>query len=84
MPKYQELNEKALAASAAMVGFVAWIIAVIWHGAMMQPSMMGWMYPGFSYMNPMNALTLLVVFVAGFCIIGWLVAAFYNWNLKRK
>lgn len=84
MSKYQQLNEKALAAAMAMLGFVFWIVAVVWHGAMGNPSMMGYMYPGFSYMNPLNAVTLLVVFVVGFYIIGWLLAAFYNWNLKRK
>ena len=84
MTKYQQLSENALAASMAMVGFVAWIVALVWHGGMMQPSMMGYMYPGFSYVAPINAVAMLIAFVAGFYIIGWLVARFYNWNLKRK
>ena len=84
MKKYQELSEKALSRAMAMFGFVAWIVALIWHGGMMQPSMMGYMYPMFSYINPLNAVALLIVFVAGFCITGWLIAKFYNWNLKRK
>ncbi|KHO48114.1 MAG: hypothetical protein QT00_C0001G0126 [archaeon GW2011_AR5] len=84
MSKYQQLSEKALAAAMAMFGFVFWLVAVVWHGGMMQPSMMDYMYPGFSYVYPVHALGFLIVSVAGFYITGWLIAKFYNWNLKRK
>lgn len=68
----------------AMFGFVFWVVALVWHGLLGNPSMMGYMYPGFSYAAPMNALALLLALVVGFYIIGWFIAAFYNWNLKRK
>ncbi|MBS3050602.1 MAG: hypothetical protein J4400_00435 [Candidatus Aenigmarchaeota archaeon] len=84
MSKYQALNESALAASMAMVGFIAWIVAVIWHGFLGGPSMMGYMYPRFSYMNPANSVALLIAFVVAAYVVGFLVARFYNWNLKRK
>lgn len=81
--QYQKLSEKALSRAMAMFGVVFWIVAVVWHGVVGQPSMMSYMYPGFSYANPMNAIALLVVVVVGFWVIGWLIAAFYNWNLKK-
>ena len=82
--KYQKISESALAAAMAMLGFIAWIVAVIWHGLLGNPSMMSYMYPSFSYTNPLNAVTLLVVLVVAMYVIGWLLATFYNWNLKRK
>lgn len=84
MAKYQSLSPAASAAAMAMLGFLMWVVGFVWHGPMGNPSMMGYMYPGFSYMNPLNAFTVLVALVAGFYIVGWLLAVFYNWNLKRK
>ena len=84
MAKYQQFSPNALGAAAAMLGFIAWVVAVVWHGTMGNPSMMSYMYPSFSYTNPLNAVTLLVVFVVAMYVIGWLLATFYNWNLKRK
>ena len=87
MPKAQQkhhtLSVNAFANAAAMLGFVLWIIATVWHGYFAQPSMMPYMYPSFSFVNPIGAVTLLVVWVVSFYIIGWLLATFYNWNLKR-
>ena len=84
MAKYQQLSEKALSRAMAMFGVVFWLVALVWHGLLGNPSMMSYMYPSFTYLNPLNSVTLLVVLVVGFFIAGWLVAAFYNWNLKRK
>ncbi|HIG97130.1 MAG TPA: hypothetical protein HA230_02180 [Candidatus Aenigmarchaeota archaeon] len=84
MAKYQELSPKALSMASAIFGVVFWIVGVIWHGAMAQPSMMGYMYPRFSFITPMNSIALLIVLVVAFYISGWLIAYFYNWSLKRK
>ena len=86
MPKAKRhpLDANSLAKATAMLGFVLWIIATIWHGYFAQPSVMPYMYPSFSFVNPINAVTLLVIWVVSFYVIGWLVAVFYNWNLKRK
>lgn len=84
MAKHQQLSEKALSRAMAMLGFVLWIIGVVWHGLLGNPSMMSYMYPWFNYANPLHAIMLLVVWVVAFYVIGYLVAAFYNWNLKKK
>ena len=82
--KFHLLDPNSLARAVAMLGFAMWIAAVIWHGVLGNPSMMPYMYPSFSFVNPINAVTLLVIWVVSFYVIGWLVAVFYNWNLKRK
>ncbi len=76
--KYQELNPHAAGLALALLGVIFTIIAMFWHGGMGQPSMMGYMYPGFSYMNPFSLFTLLVVFVAGGYVIGWVATSLYN------
>lgn len=81
--KYHKLDANSLALATAMLGFVLWIAAILWHGMLGNPSMMGYMYPSFSFINPINAITLLVVWVVSFYVIGWLIAVFYNWNLKK-
>ena len=81
---YQKLSEKSLSRALATLGFVLWVIAVIWHGLLGNPSMMGYMYPWFSYTNPVHAIGLLAVFAASGYVIGFLAAKFYNKNLKRK
>lgn len=84
MPKIKnQLDANALAAAMAMLGFLLALFGILWHGVMGQPSMAAYMYPGFSFVSPMHAAALLVVFVVSFYIIGWLIAAFYNWNLKK-
>lgn len=83
MEKYSELNSQALGISFAITGFVGWIIGLLWHGMMNQPTMMGMMYPGFSFFNPMNSVSILLLFVVGGYIAGELIARFYNWVLKR-
>lgn len=83
MSKYQQLNEKALPKALAMLAFVLWIIAVIWHGLLGQPSLIPYMYPWFSFSNPLHAFELLVVFVAAGYVIGFLTASFYNKNLRK-
>lgn len=83
MPKYH-LDENALAAAMAILGFILWLVGVIWHGLMGQPSMMGYLYPRFSFTSPMHSVVLLIVFIVSFYIIGWLIATFYNWALKRR
>ena len=80
----QKISEKALSRSLASVGFVLWIIAVIWHGLLGNPSMMGYMYTAFSYTNPLDAAKLLVVFVAAGYFVGFLTARFYNKSLRKK
>ncbi|MEK6887449.1 MAG: hypothetical protein AABX14_00725 [Candidatus Aenigmatarchaeota archaeon] len=84
MAKYQEISPKALSMASAIFGVVFWVVGVIWHGGIVQPSMMSYMYPRFSFMNPMNSIALLIVLVVSFYISGWLIAYFYNWSLKRK
>ena len=84
MGKYLELNSQALGISFAAVGFVGWIIGLFWHGMMGQPTMIGMMYQGFSFFNPMNSASMLLLFVVGGYILGELIARFYNWRLNRK
>lgn len=81
--KHHSFDANSLAKATAMLGFILWIVAVIWHGYFGNPSMMSYMYPSFSYRNPINALTLLVVWIVSFYVVGWLLATFYNWNLKK-
>lgn len=81
---YQKLDEKSLAAAMAMLAFVMWIVGVIWHGLLGQPSLMPLLYKWFSFSNPVHAGMLLVVWAVSFYVFGWLVAGFYNWNLRRK
>ncbi len=80
--KYQRLDANSLAVATAMLGFVLWAVAILWHGMLGQPSMMGYMYPAFSFMSPLGAATLLIVWAVSFYVIGWLIATFYNWNLR--
>jgi len=84
MEKYVEINSQALGISLAITGLIGWIIGLVWHGPMGQPTMMGMMYQGFSFMNPMNSVSMLLLFVVGGYIAGELVARFYNWALKKK
>ena len=83
MPKYQ-LSEKVLAASLAMLAFVMWVVGVVWHGLLGHPSLLPYIYPWFSYSNPIHAAALLVMWAVSFYVIGYLVALFYNRNLKKK
>ena len=81
--KYHKLNVNAFSKAIAMLGFVLWVVATLWHGLLGNPSMMPYMYPSFSFINPVNALTLLVVWVVSFYAVGWLLTVFYNRNLKK-
>lgn len=80
--KHPRLDVGAFSKAVAMLGFVLWIIATVWHGLLGNPSMMPYMYSSFSFISPVNALTLLVVWVVSFYVVGWLLAVFYNKNLK--
>ncbi len=84
MGNFSEINSQAFGISFAIVGFIGWVIGLGWHGMMGQPTMMGVMYQGFSYMNPINSASMLLLFVVGGYIAGELIARFYNWALKRK
>ncbi len=82
--KYAELNSQVLGLALATFGFLVWLIGLVWHGGMGQPTMMGMMYRGFSFLNPMHSLAVLVLFVASGYIIGEILARLYNWFLSRK
>lgn len=79
----QNLNPDAFGKAFAATGFVVWIIGLLLHGMMGQPSMIGMMY-GMSYMNPFILASGFFMLVVGGFIAGWLIAVFYNWLLKRN
>ncbi len=81
--KYHKLDVNAFSKAVAMLGFVLWVVATIWHGPLGNPSVMGYMYPSFSFVSPINAAMLLAVWIVSFYVIGWLIATFYNWNLRK-
>ncbi len=82
--KYAQLNNQALGLAFAVIGLLGWVIGLFWHGMMGQPTVMGMMYSGFSYMNPMNSISMLVLFVAGGYVLGEIIARIYNWFLTKK
>ena len=81
--KYSELNPEGLAKTGAILGFIMWLAALLWHGMLAQPSMMyGTQYAG-SYMSAGVLGIMFVCLVVGGFIFGWLAAAVYNWTLKQ-
>ena len=84
MEKYAKISSQALGLSLAITGFIGWVIGLLWHGPMGQPTMMGMMYQGFSYVSPMNSGSMLLLFVVGGYLAGELVARLYNWALRKK
>ena len=81
--KYQPLSTEGLAKTGGIVGFILWIVGIVWHGFMGQPSMMGLLY-NLPYMQPMMTGGLLVGLVAGGFVLGWLIAAIYNWSIGTR
>ncbi len=80
--KKETLNPNALAMTFAVIVFIICVIAYLWHGLMGQPSMIGYMYPGF-WMSPMMMLVGLVVSLIAAYILGYIFALVYNWAEKR-
>lgn len=81
--KHSKMDSRALGLSLAVFGFVFWLTGLVWHGPIGQPSMMGLMYPGFSFMNMMNSGILLILFPAAGYISGEIIARLYNWFLEK-
>ena len=80
----EKLNTKALSRAMAMLALVMWIVGVIVHGIFGQPSLIPLLYSWFNYSNPVHALLLGAVWIVSFYVIGYLIAVFYNLNLKKK
>lgn len=85
--KYLELSETGLAKTGAIIGFIMWLVGLFWHGMMAQPPMMSMMYnlqyTGSYYMSAGVLGSMLVMLVVGGFVFGWLIAAIYNWALKK-
>ena len=80
----EKLNSRTLAKTLAMLASVLWLIATVWHGLLGQPSLMPYMYSWFSFSNPIHAVALLGVWMAVFYFVGYLIAFFYNRNVKNS
>ncbi len=79
---YQPWSKEGLAKTGAVLGFIMWIVGLVWHGGFGQPSMMMVMY-GMPYLTPMISGGLLIAMVVGGFVLGWLAAAVYNWTIKK-
>ena len=80
----QKLVPRTLAKSLAMLASLLWLISAVWHSLLGQPSLMPYMYSWFSFANPAHMAMLLALWVVAFYCIGYLIAAFYNRNTKKK
>lgn len=77
-----KLNVRTWALALGSVGAVSWVIAIIWHGLLAQPSIAGALYPWFSWTNPVHLLGSLVVLAAGGAFYGALFAWLHNYFTK--
>ncbi len=77
---YHPLHPEGLAKTGAILGFIGWLVGLVWHGGMGQPSMMVALY-NVPYMNMMAQGSLLAVFIVGGFVGGWLTAKIYNWTI---
>ena len=79
----EKQNPTMWAKTLAVVGFVTWIIGFVWHGALGYPSMMGYMMGwGMGGWTMMNSIYMLPILVLGGAFYGWLFATAWNWVAK--
>ena len=81
--KYSEWNSQAMGMCCAIFGFIVWIVAMIWHAGLGQPTLAELIYPWFTLANPAIAAGTLIVFVALGYISGYLWARIYNYLLGK-
>jgi len=83
-PAFAKLNPKALAMTGAIIGLICAIIGVIWHVGMGQPSIMQILYPAMAITSPLLWVGCFILFIVVGYILGYVLAALYNWSLNRR
>ncbi len=73
------------AKALAGVGFVTWLLGVLWHGVLGYPDTIMTMFGyGMSGWNMIMSVYTLPLFVLGGAFYGWLFAAIWNWIIDMK
>ncbi len=80
---YHPLSPHGLAMTGAVLGFIGWLVHLVWHGLMAQPSIVGMLY-NVSPLDPKAVVGVFVCLVVGSAVFGWLLATVYNWSIKKK
>lgn len=81
--KQQKAKPRVLGKTFAVLGLIIGIAGAVWHGLLGQPSLMELVYPWFSFANPLHAAGIIILWVVGGYIFGFLLAAIYNWVARR-
>ncbi|HLD85638.1 MAG TPA: hypothetical protein VI968_03720 [archaeon] len=80
--KYSEFSQEGLAKTGAIIGFIMWLVALLWHGMLSRPMMYSSQYVGTNMSAGVLGGMLVGLVVGGF-IFGWIAAFVYNWTLKH-
>lgn len=80
---YHPLSPNGLAMTGGALGLIGWVVGLIWHGFMNQPSLAKVLY-NLPYLDISLQVILFIFLVLGGALCGWLLATIYNWSIKKK